>query len=108
VQGCLHGIALGGIWLREDGGISYKYFVECLSHSNNKHPFMFSTKPGLTPDQFRWMRELRRHADDVRLPATMLSQLMSLNYVEERGGRAHLTSPGQAAFRAYSGPGISL
>jgi len=69
---------------------------------------MFSTKPVLTPDQFRWIRELRRHADEVQLPAVMRNELMTLNYIEERGGRARLTSPGQAAFRAYAGPGMSL
>lgn len=66
---------------------------------------MFKGKPQLTPDQFRWLRELRRSTRGaLAVPQPVCGQLEALNYIQHRQGRAVMTSPGEHALRSYTGP----
>jgi hypothetical protein len=67
---------------------------------------MFSTRPSLTPEQFRWLKELRSRASLVGfdIPQPVRGQLEALNYIEDRGGHSAMTPPGAAALGSYRGP----
>ncbi|OZI59872.1 hypothetical protein [Bordetella genomosp. 11] len=67
---------------------------------------MFKTMPSLTPDQFRWLKELRSRASLVgfEVPEPVRGQLEALNYIEERDGKSTVTRPGAAALGAYREP----
>jgi hypothetical protein len=67
---------------------------------------MFGTKPSLTPDQFRWLKELRSRSSLVgfQIPEPVRGQLEALNYIEDRGGKSTMTPPGVAALGQYRGP----
>jgi|GEM_PF-880000 hypothetical protein len=67
---------------------------------------MFTTKPSLTVEQFRWMKELSLHAGLSRrqIPQAVLMQLMASRYVEDRAGRPIVTPAGKAALVTYRGP----
>ncbi len=72
---------------------------------------MFKTTPTLTPDQFRWLKELRTRASLVGMgiegfdiPQPVRRQLEALNYIEHRAGKTAVTRPGVTALGAYVGP----
>jgi hypothetical protein len=67
---------------------------------------MFRTMPSLTPDQFRWLKELRSRASLVgfAIPQPVRGQLEAMNYIEERDGKSAVTRPGAVALTAYTGP----
>jgi len=67
---------------------------------------MFRTVPSLTPDQFRWLKELRSGASLVAfdIPEPVRGQLRALNYIEDRDGKSAVTPPGARALTRYTGP----
>jgi hypothetical protein len=66
---------------------------------------MFRTTPSLTPDQFRWLKEICSGAQAAAaVPEPVRAQLMALNYIQHTQGRSVLTPPGHIAFRSYTGP----
>ncbi|ANN66406.1 hypothetical protein [Bordetella bronchialis] len=67
---------------------------------------MFRTTPSLTPDQFRWLKELRSRASLVGfdIPQPVRGQLEAMNYIEDRDGKATVTRPGAAALGSYREP----
>jgi hypothetical protein len=65
---------------------------------------MFKTTPSLTPDQFRWLKELRSCSVDVEVPEPVHGQLLALNYIQSLDGRVVVTSPGRHAVQTYRGP----
>lgn len=67
---------------------------------------MFKTLPSLTPDQFRWLKELRSRASLVgfAVPEPIRGQLVAMNYIEDRNGKSAVTRPGAAALTSYTGP----
>ncbi|ANN78600.1 hypothetical protein [Bordetella flabilis] len=67
---------------------------------------MFGTKPTLTPEQFRWLKELRSRASLVGfdIPQPVRGQLEALNYIEDRHGKSAMTRPGAMALGSYRGP----
>jgi hypothetical protein len=67
---------------------------------------MFRTTPSLTPDQFRWLKELRssRSLVGFNIPEPVRGQLEALNYIERRGDKSAMTRPGAQALGAYTGP----
>jgi len=66
---------------------------------------MFRTTPRLTPDQFRWLKELRTQRVHTRcLPESVRDQLIALNYIEPNmDGPARVTGQGQAAVGMHVG-----
>lgn len=60
---------------------------------------MFHTTPKLTPEQFRWLKELRTQRIAARcVPGSIRSQLLALNYIEApENGLARTTGLGQRA-----------
>jgi hypothetical protein len=65
---------------------------------------MFKTTPSLTPDQFRWLKELRSRSADMEVPEPVQGQLLTLNYIQWLDGRLVVTSPGRRAVETYRGP----
>jgi hypothetical protein len=66
---------------------------------------MFSTKPSLTPEQFRWLKELRSYALMVGfdIPELVRGQLEALNYIQGGGGKSTMTPPVAAAVGSIAG-----
>lgn len=64
---------------------------------------MFRTLPRLTPDQFRWLKELRTQRVAARcLPDTVRSQLVALNYIiASDDGLARMTGQGHEAIGSH-------
>lgn len=64
---------------------------------------MFRTTPKLTPDQFRWLKELRTQRVAARcLPETVRQQLVALNYITASDdGLARMTGQGQEAIGTH-------
>ena len=64
---------------------------------------MFHSTPRLTPEQFRWLRELRDQRVAARcVPDAVRGQLLAMNYIEApENGVARPTGAGQLAMRAY-------
>ncbi|RYH34997.1 MAG: hypothetical protein EON54_19740 [Alcaligenaceae bacterium] len=67
---------------------------------------MFRTTPTLTPDQFRWLKELGTQRVAARcLPAAVRDQLVSLNYITAPDdGLARMTGHGQRAIGSHVAP----
>lgn len=67
---------------------------------------MFRAMPTLTPEQFRWLKELRSRASLVGfdIPQPVRGQLEALNYIEQRAGKSAMTRPGAKALCSYTGP----
>ena len=66
---------------------------------------MFRTTPSLTPEQFRWLRELRtQRIAERHVPAHIRSQLLALDYIEAQGGIARPTHLGQQAIGTHIAP----
>ncbi|WP_143220337.1 MULTISPECIES: hypothetical protein [unclassified Achromobacter] len=67
---------------------------------------MFRTTPTLTPEQFRWLKELRTQASLIgfNIPQPVRGQLEAMNYIEQRAGKTAVTRPGVSALGAYVGP----
>ena len=66
---------------------------------------MFRTTPRLTPDQFRWLKELHTQRVAARsLPAAVRNQLVALNYITAPDdGVARMTGHGQRAIGTHVG-----
>lgn len=64
---------------------------------------MFRTTPKLTPDQYRWLKELRTQRVAARcLPAAVREQLLSLNYITAPDdGLARMTGQGHQAIGTH-------
>ncbi|OZI30162.1 hypothetical protein CAL29_19065 [Bordetella genomosp. 10] len=61
----------------------------------------------MTPEQFRWLKELRTQASSLvgfDIPQPVRGQLEALNYIEQRAGKTAVTRPGVNALGAYVGP----
>ncbi|MBJ7262598.1 MAG: hypothetical protein JHC61_02155 [Burkholderiaceae bacterium] len=70
---------------------------------------MFHTTPRLTPEQFRWLKELRTQRVPARcVPDAVRDRLLALNYIEApENGFARTTGLGQRAMGTYVAVGTA-